>query len=35
VFDPLLMTLSPLPSPPPIPDGYLSSVVVVRAPSAP
>ena len=28
-------TLSDLPSPPTIPDGYMSSVIVVRAPSAP
>lgn len=35
VFDPDGMTIEDLPSPPPIPNGYLSSLVVVRAPSGP
>lgn len=34
-LDPLSETLVDLPSPPPIPDGYLSSLAVARAPSAP
>ncbi len=35
VFDPVAESLTALPSPPPIPDGYLSSVAIVRAPSGP